>query len=348
MRDTKAYLEMLCSTVYAVSIALQEPDVIQALLKHAVDNFQARGAVLRLLNPDGAELLEAGVRGLTADYLAKGPVRLAESEVDQRVLGGEVVVIPDVTQEKGFQYPEAAAAEGLRGMVAVALRVRGHEIGVLRIYIDDVALLQPEDMRMLDILADLGALALEKARLYQSLYGVAEALSASLELEPMLQQVLKATVEEMWLKAASIRLLEPEGQVLRLVAAYGLSEAYLAKGIVHVAKSPVDRRVLAGETVVLYDIEHDQGFEYPVEAAREGIRSVLAVPLKLKDRTLGVMRVYSGRPRSFGHIAIRFLTSTADLVALAIENAELYGALQARYEDIKLDVAEWYRFLALG
>jgi GAF domain-containing protein len=164
----------------------------------------------------------------------------------------------------------------------------------------------------------------------------------------MLQRVLEATVKEMWLKAASIRLLDPKRQVLHLVAAYGLSEGYLAKGAVHLTKSPVDQRVLEGSAVVLYDLEHEAGFEYPAEALREGIRSVLAVPLRLKERTLGVMRVYSARPRRFGPVAIRFLTSSADLVALAVENARLYAALQAHYEDLKLDVTEWHRFMALG
>jgi GAF domain-containing protein len=95
-------------------------------------------------------------------------------------------------------------------------------------------------------------------------------------------------------------------------------------------------------------VEHEAGFEYPDEAVLEGVRSVLVVPLRLKDRNLGVMRVYSVRARHFGPVSIHFLTSAADLVALAIENAELYAALQARYEDVKLDVAEWHRFLALG
>ena len=164
----------------------------------------------------------------------------------------------------------------------------------------------------------------------------------------MLQLVLEAAVKGMWLKAASIRLLNARQEVLHLVAAYGLSEAYLAKGAVHLAKSPVDQHVLQGSAITLYDVEREVGFEYPAEAAREGIRSVLAVPLRLKDRTLGVMRVYSARPRHFGPVSTNFLTSAADLVALAVENAQLYAALQARYEDMKLDVAEWYRFLALG
>ena len=60
------------------------------------------------------------------------------------------------------------------------------------------------------------------------------------------------------------------------------------------------------------------------------------------------MRVYSARPRHFGRVGRTFLASVAELVALAIEKAELYAALQERYEDLKLDLAEWYRFLALG
>jgi GAF domain-containing protein len=155
-------------------------------------------------------------------------------------------------------------------------------------------------------------------------------------------------VKEMWLKAASIRLLDAKGQTLQLVAASGLSDAYLAKGDVHVAKSPSDQQALKGEVVVLYDVERETGFEYPAEAAREGIRSVLVVALKLQERNLGVMRVYSARPRHFGAVAITFLSSVADLVALAIENAGLYAALHDQYENLKLDLAEWYRFLALG
>jgi GAF domain-containing protein len=327
---------------------LREPEIIDALLDQAVAMSGAKAAVLCMLSPDGDELLQAGARGLSDAYLAKGPVRVAERGMDQCILDGKSVIISDITQDRSVQYPEAAAAEGLKGMVAAPLRVRSQIIGVLRIYVDDTSQLTPEDIVSTDTLADLGAQALEKARLHKSLYCIAEALSASLELEPMLQQVLEATVKEMWLKAASIRLLDPDRQVLHLVAAYGLTEAYLAKGPVHLPKSPVDQRVLQGSAVVLYDVEHEAGFEYPAEAAREGIRSVLAVPLLLKERMLGVMRVYSARPRHFGPVAVRFLTSTADLVALAIENARLYAALQARYEDLKLDVAEWHRFLALG
>jgi signal transduction protein with GAF and PtsI domain len=348
MRNAAAYLGMLRETAHTLSGVQQETDVVQALLVQVVSALEARGALVRLLCSDGDELRLAGTLGLSEEYLHKGPVRVAESQVDQRVLAGEVVIIPDVTRDPGAQYPEAATSEGLRGMVAVPLLVRGRVIGVLRAYVDEVSALVQEDILLLDTLADMGALVLEKIQLHQSLYHIAQALNASLELQPMLKQVLAAAVKEMGLKAASIRLLDRQGRTLRLVAAHGLSEAYLAKGKIHVDKSLIDQRVLGGEVVILFDMESETGFEYPEEATQEGIRSVLVVPLKLKDRTLGVLRAYSALPRHFGPVAVAFLTSVADLVALAIENAELHGALQESYEDLKLDLAEWYRFLALG
>ena len=346
--NVQTCLQTLQQTAHSLSSALRESEVIQALLSQIISSLQARGTLLRLLSPNGEELLSVGALGLSESYLQKGPIKVDQSQVDQRVLAGEVVIIPDVTHEPGFQYPSEAASEGLRGMVAVPMSVRGRVVGVLRVYVDDTSVLQPVDTQLLGLLADLGALALEKVRLHQSLYRIAEALNTSLELKPMLQQVLQATVTEMGLKAASIRLLDLDRRILRRVVSHGLSESYLAKGEIHLDKSPVDQQVLRGEVVVLYNVEQETGFEYPAEAVKEGIQSVLAAPLKLKDRPLGVMRVYSAQPRQFGDVAIGFLSAVADLVALAIENAGLYARLQSEYEDLKLDLAEWYRFLALG
>jgi GAF domain-containing protein len=348
MRDVKLCLKVLQESTHVLGAGLDEPELVQDLLTEATRLMNGRGALVRLLSPDGDRLTLAGAQGVSEEYLHKGPVWVTQSEVDRRALAGEAITIADVTHDPRVQYPKEAAAEGLHSMVAVPLQVRDHAIGVLRVYVDRLEDLGADDVDVLVILANMGAVFLEKVRLHKSLYYIAAALNTSLDLKPVLRQVLETTVREMWLKAASIRLLDPRGQTLQLIAASGLSDAYLAKGDVHVAKSPSDQQALAGETVVLYDVERETGFEYPAEAAREGIRSVLVVAIKVQERNLGVLRVYSARRRHFGPVAITFLTSVADLVALAIENAGLYAALQDRYENLKLDLAEWYRFLALG
>jgi GAF domain-containing protein len=342
-----AYLESLQKAAHMLSAVFRESEVVQILLNQVTSVLASHKALVLLVTGGGDELLVAGAVGLSETYLAKMRCPLSDTPVNQRALAGEVVVIADVSRDPAF--PQAPAVEErLRSLVALPLSVRDRAIGVLHVYTDGPAEQSPEGLLLLSALTDLGALALEKVRLSQSLYRIAEALSSSLDLEPMLQQVLQSTVEGMWLRAGSIRLLDPKRQTLHLVAASGLSKAYLGKGEEHLTKSEIDRRVLQGETVVLHDVEHESGFEYPEEAAREGIRSILVVPLKVKDRPLGLMRVHSGRPRHFGPVAITFLRSVADLVSLAIENAELYGALKAKYKELKLDLADWYRFLALG
>lgn len=346
--DTQACLHVVSKITHKLSGIFDETEAVQLFLSEIIAELDADGALIRMLDPSGNMLMILGAAGLSEDYLKKGNVKLAESEVDQRVLHGEVVVVQDVTSEPGFQYPKEADQEGLQGMVIVPLTIRNRQVGVLRIYIKDVNVIDQVKITLLCILADMCALTIEKIHLHQSLYRIAQALNSTLNLEELLNKLLEATVVELGLKAASIRLLDPRNKLLKLVAAYGLSEAYLDKGDIHIEKSPIDNRVLMGETVVLYDVAKEPGFEYPKAATREGIRSVLVVPLLLRERALGVMRVYSSQPRSFGNVATTFLTSVASLVALSIENAELYSALQGRYDDLKLDLAEWYRFLALG
>jgi GAF domain-containing protein len=342
-----AYLEAVRETTHALSSVLLETEVIQVLLDHLAGALSTAQALVLLLNPDGNGFTLGKAIGLSEAYLSKMPLGMEQSRFNQRLFAGESVSVADVAEEPEFHHA-AQFLESSRRMTAVPLSVRGHIVGAIHLYSETQNFDDPETMSLLWSLADLGAAVLEKVRLRQSLYRIAEALNASSDLEQMLQRVLEAAVKEMWMKGASIRLLGRRGRTLRLIASHGLSETYLGKGEVHVAKSGIDVRVLAGETVVLHDLEHDSGFEYPREAAKEGIRSILAVPLKLKDRKLGVMRVHAAVPRHFGPVAITFLQSVADLVSLAIENAELYAALQARYKDLKLDLADWQRFLALG
>jgi GAF domain-containing protein len=341
------YLETLQKTAHALSSVLQETEVIQILLEEVVSAVSGQKALVLLLSGEGDQLLLSGAQGLSDAYLKRIPLQVADSKINQRVLAGELVVVADARGEPDFSHG-IESEDGLEGIVAVPMWVRERVIGILHVYVDAPAVLKPEELVLLRTMTDLGALALEKVRLRQSLYGIAEAVSSSLDLEPMLQRVLEATVKEMWLKAGSIRLLDPKRRILRLISSYGLSEAYRLKGDVHLEKSEIDRRVLQGEAVVIHSIQDEPGFEYPKEAEAEGILSVLAVPLVLRTNMLGVMRVFSGRERDFGPVAVTFLRSVADLVSLAVENAKLYAQLKARYKDLKVDLAEWYRFLTLG
>ncbi len=144
----------------------------------------------------------------------------------------------------------------------------------------------------------------------------------------MLNTIAQLATKAMKAKACSIRLLDEEQHLLRVGAAYGLSEEYLAKGPVDLEKSLIDREALRGKAVAVFDVTKDPGFQYPEEAAKEGIRSVLCVPLSVREKPIGVLRLYTGEIHRFTDEEIDFLTTLASQAAVAIENAQTYQRLE--------------------
>jgi GAF domain-containing protein len=169
---------------------------------------------------------------------------------------------------------------------------------------------------------------------YTALYSAALAFSSSLELKEVLQNVVTNVTETMEVKACSLRLYDSRTGQLRLSAAHGLSESYLAKGPVDIQHSLIDSEALDGETVIIQDVRTDKRFQYAEAARREGIVSILCVPLEVHGQSIGVMRVYTGEPCTFHEDDIQFLTVLARLAALSIENANLYESLKSSYDGV--------------
>ncbi|MFL5700043.1 MAG: GAF domain-containing protein [Ktedonobacteraceae bacterium] len=169
---------------------------------------------------------------------------------------------------------------------------------------------------------------------YTALYQATLTISSSLELDQVLQSVVKSITEAMEVKACAVRLLDPRTGQLQYSAGYGLSVNYLAKGPVDVEHSPIDSEALRGAPVIIPDVSEDSRFQYKEAAKREGIVSVLCVPLEVHGKAIGVMRVYTSEQCTFHEDDIQFLTVLASLSALAIENASLYESLKRSYDGV--------------
>ncbi len=162
----------------------------------------------------------------------------------------------------------------------------------------------------------------------QTLYDIAKAATSTLNFTEVLNTIAQQATKAMNAKACSIRLLDEERRQLWVGAAYGLSEEYLSKGPVDLNKSLVDRGALRGKPVAVLDVTKDPGFQYPEEARKEGIRSVLCVPLSVREQTIGVLRMYTGEVHRFTDEEIEFLSTLASQGAVAIENARTYQRLE--------------------
>jgi signal transduction histidine kinase len=162
----------------------------------------------------------------------------------------------------------------------------------------------------------------------QTLYDVTKTISSTLNLQEVLNLIAQSAAEAMQIKACTIRLLDESGQIVHTVAAYGLSEQYMAKGPIDVQKSLPTHRALSGQLTIISDTSRDERLQYPAEARAEGINSMLCVPLFIRGKAEGVICVYSVEPNHFTEGDAEFLSALAGAGATAIENARTYQALE--------------------
>lgn len=161
-----------------------------------------------------------------------------------------------------------------------------------------------------------------------ALYQTARVITSSLDVQEVLIRLLEMCAQTLKATAGIVRLLSPDGSTLEFAAGYGLSENYVGKGPVQIAKSPIDLQAIRGQTVLIPDVRREDRFMYKEALLREGILSGIVIPIPGVDgQVLGVLRVYSSVPRHFTEADIPFLTAMTAQAGIALSNALQYQTL---------------------
>ncbi len=318
---------------------------LDTFVKTVSEIMQAKASSVRLLDERKKALHIAAAYGLSKAYIQKGPVPLGDGSVEQQILSGTIVSTVDVTKESGAVFREEAEREGIKSILNVPLMAGDRAIGIVRVYRPDVHEFTLEEKDRLRSLAAFGGVIVDRARLsdqMRALVCTARSISSTLSLDEVLQTIAQNAVTALGMKAASIRLLNEDRKTLQVKAASGLSSAYLDKGPVEIDKSPLDRECLSGKCICIPDIGADKRLQYPEEIMKEGIRGMLSVPLSVKGRAIGVLRIYTSTRYEFNSSEVEFLTALASYGAIAIENARLFEHVKTEYEELTKDVWKWY------
>jgi len=178
-----------------------------------------------------------------------------------------------------------------------------------------------------------------EASYYQSLYEVAAAVNSTHAPEAVLNYIVENVAKAVGAKGCSLMLLTPDRELLLHTAAYGLSDWYIRKGPVSADKSISE--ALESKPVAVLDATEDERIQYREQAKKEGIASMLSVPMMLREEVMGVIRVYTAEPRHFTMDDMYFVGAVANLGAIALENIRLYDTVQKDYEAFRRDMLEW-------
>ena len=179
---------------------------------------------------------------------------------------------------------------------------------------------------------------MENEHRYRTLYAIAKELISSLSADTVLNTIVENVTRAINAKGCSLMLLTQDRKQLVHTVSYGLSKSYLRKGLV--PSIGVIDDVLKGDSVAILDATQDQRVQYKEQAISEGIASMLSVPLKPGGQVMGIMRVYTSKPRSFSSEEIEFLGSVANLGAIALGKARTHEALGETLKEASIELSK--------
>jgi GAF domain-containing protein len=333
------YFKVMCNLVKAFGAARNRRELLNLIFESAIRTLEGKAACLYLVEAGKEELTPVAQKGLTESYFRSRKSMLVR-QIVPLVLKESFFYSRDAAQDPQLQYPNAKKAEGIASILAVPVLVKGKYIGVFCLFTDRPREFSAPDREFLTFLAQQGGGVVEHARLIDQLrqetkllFDLAVNLSGSLEVKEILHAMTTDLALALGVKAASLRLLNEDKQTLELVAAYGLSDKYLQKGPVSARKS-IAQALNGQQPVIIQNAATDRRVQYRKMNKEEGIVTILSVPIKTKEKVIGVLRLYSGVMRKFTRDEIMLVTALAYLGGLAIQNASLYLLCQEDMKDL--------------
>jgi signal transduction protein with GAF and PtsI domain len=168
---------------------------------------------------------------------------------------------------------------------------------------------------------------------YDTMLKIVKAISHSKDPEEVGLMAADSIKTALDVKGCSVFLINRKTNELEVAATYGLSEEYINKGPVSALRSIAD--ALEDGPVAIYDVTDDPRIQYPEEAEKEGIASILSVPIVTGGYSIGVLRVYTSELWEFTLEDVNFVQAMAYIIGMAIDMGRQYKGLKDSIEILK-------------
>lgn len=342
MTVSRDYFRTFCNISKAFGTTVKKEELLDLIVQSAIDTMDGKAACLFLKEGEDEFFVPVCQKGLSDDYLHVDPYQ--GKALTNDLLKQGYLAFRDVSNDERVRNPEKKIKEGIASILVVPVMVQGKPIGVLSLYTSMVRDFSQDEIDFLSALAEQGGIAIQNSRLVERMrsnailfHDMADSInSTNLDIKKILHILTANIAETFGLKGVTIRLASKDKGTLDLVASYGLSEAFLNKGEVSKDKSVAE--VMDGKTVAIKDAVNDKRVQYRDDIKKEGIVSMLCVPIRVGSEVIGVMRLCTGEERDFTEDMIILMEALAHQGGIAIQNASMYLALQEDKKSLEQDI----------
>lgn len=338
LKETLAEKEVEVEALRKLGQAIGSTFDIQRLLdvvaEIAVQVTKTDICFIYLLDDAGEELILRAAKGPT-----KGVVGNIRLKMGEGITGWvaktrrHVAIDREVFRDHRYKAFAELQEDRFHSMLSVPLMANDQLIGVINIRTNPPHEYTESQIRLMERIAEQVANALQSSRMYRhmeaqvshlsTLSEVSRSITSGMYLDEILNLIVAMTAESMKFKIVTVMLLDEEKQELVIKATQSSSREYIRKPNLKLGESLAGRAISEGRPIAVLDVRNTPEYRYPDIARREGLCSLICVPLRLRDKVLGVLNCYTDKPHTFTKEEIAVLTAIGSHAAIAIENSKL-------------------------
>ncbi|MCP4340659.1 MAG: GAF domain-containing protein [Desulfobulbaceae bacterium] len=341
------YLEVFQAVTRLISSVHYPQQVMDLVVRRLPDLLEVDAATIRLLDSTTDSFVLGAAWGVSDEYLSR--TTIDSKDVMAALKQGRPMAKTDIDLACDHDSCQYISREGVKSAMSLPILYKGEVIGILRLLTKDTREFTDKELNFALSLAEQVGMALSNGRMFQEMETQVKFLSELREISGIvnstldLDEILAAIVEKLptilQVKGCTVRLLHPATNRLELVAASGLSERYLSRG--SISREDSIFSVLKGEPVGIYNATTDSRVNYHEDIHREGIKSILVVPIKNGPEIIGVLRLLTDEHHFFSAVETNFAVTVADEGGIAIQKARTYRKITLLFNQIE----EHERFL---
>jgi GAF domain-containing protein/nitrogen-specific signal transduction histidine kinase len=308
--------------------------------------FDAMAVALIDAERGEADLIDALARATAGVPRRDCRLPVAGTLLAELVRAASPITIPDV-EAPGVPPAsrEAFVLRGYRSVLMVPLIARGGITGAVILAGERRAAFDEEDTEIVGELARPLASAIEQRRLFEerhrraeeleALYATSQLITGRLDLASVLDGISRSVTSLIGSTGCGIGLLNPEGTAITHAAAHGFRTKEWSALEIPVGEGIIGGCVAGAAAIRVDDVAADVRSARRDIDEREGIRSMLCVPLASERGIIGVISAFSTRPAAFTEHHQRVLEAFAQQAGIALANARLYEESERRARETR-------------
>ena len=345
---TKADIKLnVLQTIIRIAISSVEFDkVLDSLMDVIIATMKVEAGSLLLINEDN--MLEFKVaKGDKRKEVMGYKIKLGDGVAGWVAKEGEPKILPEVDSEVEIHEDISKAIDyKVDNILCVPMKIKDRVVGVIELInkMDRKRFIK-EDLDLLISLAGEVALVIENSKLFvesqvkikelSSLISISEMINSTLKLDSILTEVMEAASVMLEAEASSIFLIDEEKKELYFKIATGEVAERVKEIRIPMSEGVVGWVAREKKPILVADVQKDPRFYKKADEQSKFVtKSILAVPLKVKDKVIGVVEVLNKIANdSFLKSDITLLETLAHQSAIAIDNAMTHEELQRLFKE---------------